>query len=177
MRQYSENFKRKIVQRMCMPGGPSRRTLAQDSGVSTTTLTRWKREAGTIRRMSKDDHSNALPKPEFVTQERSPADKLRLVVEAGGLSGEQLGAFLRREGLHEADLDEWREAMVAGLTPARPTSKHARSVELRRVRQLERELHRKDKALAEAAALNVLQKKVQDLWGDEDDDMKSRNGD
>jgi hypothetical protein len=159
---------------MCTPAGPSRRTLAQDSGVSLTTLGRWKLEAGTIRRMSKDDDSK-VPEPEFVTPGRSPADKLRLVVEAGALSGEHLGAFLRREGLHEADLDEWREAMVSGLAPARPQSKHGRSVEVRRVRELERELRRKDKALAEAAALLVLQKKVQDLWEDEDDDMKSRS--
>lgn len=79
------------------------------------------------------------------------------MLEASRLSEDELGAFLRREGLHEADLDEWRDAMIAGLKP--PPSKHARSQEARRVKQLEKELHRKDKALAEAAALLVLQKK------------------
>ncbi len=38
------------------------------------------------------------------------------------------------------------------------------------MRELERQLRRKDKALAEAAALLVLQKKAQALWGDADDD-------
>ena len=67
-------------------------------------------------------------------------------------------------------IEAGREAMIAGLKP--PPSPHARSVEARRVRALEKELRRKDKALAEAAALLVLQKKVQALWGDEDEDTK-----
>jgi transposase len=58
--------------------------------------------------------------------------------------------------------------MLGGLRP--PQSKHTRSLEARRVRELEKELRRKDKALAEAAALLVLQKKVQAIWGDADDD-------
>jgi hypothetical protein len=62
--------------------------------------------------------------------------------------------------------------MLAGLNPAK--GKH-RSPEARRVEQLERELHRKDKALAEAAALLVLQEKVQALWGDEDDDTEKES--
>jgi hypothetical protein len=98
---------------------------------------------------------------------------MRLVLEASRLSEAELGAFLRREGLHEAELDEWRDAMMSGLKPA--ASKRARSEEGRRVRELEKELRRKDKALAEAAALLVLQKKVRALWGDEDDDTKKGN--
>ena len=46
---------------------------------------------------------------------------------------------------------------------------------MRRVRELERELNRKEKALAEAAALLVLKKKAQAIWGDEDDDTDPRN--
>jgi hypothetical protein len=45
----------------------------------------------------------------------------------------------------------------------------------RRIRKLERELARKEKALAEAAALLVLKKKVEDLWEDEDDDTGEKN--
>jgi len=55
--------------------------------------------------------------------------------------------------------------MLEALSPQRKTSGDSR-----KVRELEKELRRKDKALAEAAALLVLQKKAQALWGDEDDD-------
>jgi hypothetical protein len=40
----------------------------------------------------------------------------------------------------------------------------------RRIKQLEKELQRKEKALAEAAALLVLRKKVQAIWGEQEDD-------
>ena len=45
-----------------------------------------------------------------------------------------------------------------------------KSPEARRIRELEKELRRKDKALAETAALLVLKKKANAIWGDEDDD-------
>jgi hypothetical protein len=90
--------------------------------------------------------------------------------ETAGLSGDELGAYLRREGLHEADLAEWRRTALAAL--GAPTKPQAGSNEARRVRELERQLQRKDKALAETAALLVLKKKAQELWGDEDDDTK-----
>ena len=169
VQEYSENFKRKMVQRMSGPTGRSATSLSRETGVSQATLSRWLHQARTIGGMTKKDEP-AMPQPELVRKERSPEDKLRLVLEGSRLSEAELGAFLRREGLHEADLDGWREAMIAGLKP--PPSPHARSVEVRRVHALEKELRRKDKALAEAAALLVLQKKVRALWGDEDDGTK-----
>lgn len=169
MREYSENFKRKMVQRMSGPHARSATSLAKETGVAQATLSRWLIQARTIGAMSKKDDRDA-PKPDLIQRERSPEEKMRLVLEANRLSDDELGAFLRREGLHQAELDEWRDAMIAALKPT--PSKHVRSQEVRRVKQLEKELHRKDKALAEAAALLVLQKKVQALWGDEDDDTK-----
>ena len=99
----------------------------------------------------------------------SPEDKLRVVRAAEGLEGVELGAFLRREGLHEADLAQWqKQAEQAAL--AALGGRRQRTAEQRRLRQLESELKRKDKALAEAAALLVLSKKVQELWGDDEGD-------
>jgi hypothetical protein len=102
--------------------------------------------------------------------EWKPEEKLKLLVQADGLEGEDLGELLRREGLHEADLAEWRRAALGGLGPVAKVAPG--SAEARRVRELERELLRKDKALAETAALLVLKKKVQEYWGDEDDSTK-----
>jgi transposase len=169
VQEYSENFKRKMVQRMSGPHARSATSLAKETGVAQATLSRWLISARTIGLMSKKDDRDGH-KPELLHKQRSAEDKMRLVLEASRLSDDELGAFLRREGLHQADLDEWRDAMMSGLKP--PPSKHARSQEVRRVRDLEKELRRKDKALAEAAALLVLQKKVRALWEDEDDDTK-----
>jgi transposase-like protein len=90
-------------------------------------------------------------------------------MEASRLRDAELGEFLRRKGLHEAQLTQWRQSALEALgggKPARPSS------ESRRVRELEKEVLRKDKALAEAAALLVLQKKIRSLWGDADDDTE-----
>jgi hypothetical protein len=106
-------------------------------------------------------------------EERSAEEKFRLVLESGALTDAELGEFLRRHGIHEADLAAWREAALGGLGVQPGAS--TRSSDARRVRELEKELRRKDKALAETAALLVLQKKVRAIWGDEDDDTKPGN--
>lgn len=172
MQEYSENFKRKMVQRMSGPHPRSATSLSKETGVSQATLSRWLSVAGRISGMSKTD-DRQTPKPDLLRRERSAEDKLRLVLEASRLSDAEMGEFLRREGLHEAEVHEWRDAMISGLKPA--SAKPGNSREERRVRELEKELRRKDKALAEAAALLVLQKKVRALWGDEDDDTKKES--
>ena len=88
---------------------------------------------------------------------------------AGDLEGEALGAFLRREGVYLAELEQWRKLAANALSG---TKKQAPSKELRR---LKAELARKEKALAETAALIVLKKKVAEIWGDEDDDTESKS--
>lgn len=102
----------------------------------------------------------------------SGAEKLRVVIAAQGLDEVALGALLRREGLHEALLTEWRAAAEAALG-ARVT-RAGPSPEAERIRDLERELRRKDQALAETAALLVLKKKAQAIWGDADDSTDPR---
>ena len=100
--------------------------------------------------------------------------------EGGWCSAYDLGALLRREGVHDAELEAWRAAVktaaVAALNGTTSNVAPARSAERKRIHELERELRRKDKALAEAAALLVLEKKLQALWGDGDDDTDTRSG-
>jgi transposase len=91
---------------------------------------------------------------------------------AQGLTAEELGALLRREGLHEAQLQEWRQAAAGALSGAAgealPSKERKRlAAAEKRVKELERELHRKEKALAETAALLVLEKKLQAMGWDE----------
>lgn len=82
------------------------------------------------------------------------------IVEAANLTDEQLGAYLRRKGLHETHLQQWRLQMVHGLGKrvSAPKSKGAQG-QTKKIRALEKELQRKEKALAETAALLVLKKR------------------
>jgi len=131
--------------------------------------------------MTKSKEHEAEEPARKVGRSRSPRDftpdeKLRLVQQAAVLDQAALGAFLRREGVHEVDLTLWRTQASDGALSAL-LGKRQRSQEQKRVRQLEAELRRKDKALAETAALLVLSKKMQALWGAlEDHDATDRSG-
>ena len=161
-----------MVERLSGPHAPSATSLAGETGVSQATLSRWLKGAATVApKMARRDKQ----KPPSTSSSKRPQDwpaeqKLALVLEAAAVPEAELGALLRSKGVHEAQLAEWREAATAGLRGPSKHDRKAASVEARRVRDLERELARKEKALAEAAALLVLKKKAQAIWGDADDD-------
>ena len=166
--KYSEAFKSKMVRKMASPGGPSANALAQDMGVHQSTLSRWLRQAARVEDMKKRGQSS---------RSWSAAQKLEAVLEAASLSEDDLGPFLRRKGLYRRDLEQWRGEMLKGLERPQPRRRpSSKTPEGRRIRELEKELRRKDAALAETAALLVLKKKVQAIWGAEDDDIPRRRG-
>lgn len=166
--EYPAAFKTEMVRKMIGPHGRSTRELARETGVHQTTLSHWKREAGKLEDMPGKNKKQKRP------ADKKPEEKLDLVLEASLLTDEEFGEFLRKNGLHEADLTRWREEALAGIGDRR--QERRRSSEVKRIRELEKELTRKEKALAEAAALLVLQKKARAIWGDEDDDTEPRNG-
>ena len=155
---------------MVGPQGLSANELSGKVGVHQPTLSRWLREAqgkvGSVKLGPFPPDASAPRRPE----DWSAEERLRVVMEASRLRDEELGAFLRRQGIHEATLVEWKAAVLDALGPQKKVSSDSR-----RVRELEKQLRRKDRALAETAALLVLQKKVQAIWGDEDDDTGKKN--
>jgi transposase-like protein len=173
---YSETFKHKMVQKMTGPNAASAGALAREVNVAQTTLSRWLRQAPAIDVDfdSNPDHGKrAVSRSPKRPEDWSPEDKMAAVLEASALSEELLGAFLRRKGLHEADVERWKAGMLAGVSGERPdkAKKRERAALNRRVRELEKELSRKDKALAETAALLVLKKKARQIWGDGESDI------
>ena len=177
--RYSEAFKAKMVQRMAGPAGRSASALAEEVGLPQVTLSRWLKQAGTVpavsKRKKRGKKTKAATGGAKRPQDWSAEDKLRVVFEAASLSDDELGEFLRREGLHEVQLEQWRQQAMEALGP-QPRRRAKASPESKRIRELEKELARKEKALAEAAALIVLKKKAQAIWGDEDDDTDPRSG-
>lgn len=167
---YTEGFKARMIERMAGPEGISATALSQEVGVSQSTLSRWLRLRPT-RRVGGMENEPEGPKG----KKRTAEQKLRLVLEASELSDEELGAFLRREGLHEAELKEWAAAATEALS-SKPKRKAKASREAKRIRELEKDLRRKEKALAEVTALLALKKKLEAMWGDGDDDTPTRSG-
>lgn len=177
---YSDMFKRKMVQRMSGPETISASALAKQVDVPQTTLSKWLRLAGAKAAyvFPNDPNRSAQVNPMKPRRpEEWPAEeKLKIVLEAQGLHDEALGVFLRQKGLHETHLERWRQQMIEGLQ-LKPAAKKPQTHpgDLKRIRALEHELRRKDKALAETAALLVLKKKVQEIWGDADENMSGKN--
>ena len=171
---YTEGFRSRMVKRMSGVERISACALCKETGVSQGTLSRWLRNARTLTGMGNGKHNKqgaAKSSPRWTV-----AEKLRMVVESAALSDEDLGAFLRREGLHQAQLDQWREAALDALADGEGNRRKKPSREAKRIKELEKELRRKEKALAETAALLVLKKKAQQIWGDEDDPTRTKNG-
>jgi len=171
--KYSEKFKARMIQRMTGARRISANALSKEVGVAQPTLSLWLREASRVGVVSDNDNDSPDRRPE----EWSPQEKMMAVLEARSISDGDLGGWLRRKGLKVAHLRQWEELMQeqasAVFSPREPKA----SVESRRrVKQLEKELGRKDKALAETSALLVLQGKMEALWAEEDDPTRQSSG-
>jgi transposase len=141
-----------MVEKLTGKDALSARRLAHDTGISQETLSRWLRDARSLP-LAMDKHP---PRKWTLDQ------KIRVLAEARKLTGDELGGFLEREGVLLAELEQWRLALDEEGRSSIATTK--------RIRKLERELARKEKALAEAATLLVLKKKVGHLYEEEEDD-------
>jgi hypothetical protein len=155
---FSLSFKQRMVERMTGRFPVSAKRLAKEVGVSQDSLSRWLREAGSVPDMPK------TPKTDEPRRPFSLDEKIRILAEARNLVGGELTAFLEREHLRLGELEQWRRALEGEATLPAAT--------IKQIRTLERELARKEKALAEAAALLMLKKKLQgmDLLDEDDDD-------
>ena len=179
---YPDVFKTAMIQKMTGPDPISAMALSKQVDVPQSTLSKWLRIAGDGPSYSFPINTREYTKmAEFTGPKRpndwSAEDKLKVVIEASSLDDEQFGAFLRSKGLHQTHLEQWCSQMLNGLQNGSSKKKSKpKNVDAKRIRALEKELNRKDKALAETAALLVLKKKVQEIWGDEDDPTAGSNG-
>ncbi len=134
--------------------------LSQEEGISRATLAKWRAEARAKGRFLPD----AKAGPEGWTS----ADKLAAVIETASMNEADLGGYCRRRGLYPEQLRVWREACERANDWERAAA-HRITRETKdagtRIQQLERELARKEKALAEAAALMILRKKAEAIRG------------
>jgi transposase len=151
-RAYSPAFRQKMVARLIGSDAVSALQLSRETGVRQQNLSRWLQEARSLPFMSSDPPA---------VRHWTVAQKARLLIEAAELKGEELAAYLEARGVTVAEFEQWRVALEG---------ERASVLAARRIRRLERELARKDKALAEAAALLVLKKTIESLYQDAGED-------
>jgi hypothetical protein len=157
--QRTEEFRRAAVEKFHHRGSRSVEEVALGLGVSSWSLYHWSKGYGSSEGMKK----NRRP------AERSVQEKLKAVIEFEGLEGEKQGEYLRREGLHSDHIAGWKKSMEAGLESGSvglsAVSRSEWAADKKRIKELERDLGRKDRALAETTALLVLKKKADLIWG------------
>lgn len=137
--------------------------VGEQFGTGRYNLAAWLKAAESRNEVRKPkQHLVAAATP---TDNRSASEKLRLLIEASSLSEEQLGEFLRREGLRDGDLERFRLEALGGLE-----GKVHSQQDRRQIQELERLNAKQAKRLHEAEVLLELQKKVHELWGAKDDD-------
>ena len=90
-----------------------------------------------------------------------------MVIEYEKLNEQDKGKYLREKGLHSVNIQQWEQQIIEGLDGRKSRKKDPRD---KKIKALEWELARKEKALAETAALLVLKKKAQEIWGDPEDE-------
>jgi transposase-like protein len=139
--------------------------LVRDTGIPKDTLYTWRskhRKAG----------GRAAVAPAS-GGELSSEEKFAVVIETAGLNAVELSEYCRHKGLYPQQIRAWRDTCRQAHDPAAAkTDREQLRRQTKAIKQLETELRRKEKALAEAAALLVLQK-VQALWEDPEDGKSS----
>jgi transposase len=160
MKHYPQELKDRLIVRMLAPNNESVTALARETQVPKDTLYGWRTAALGQVGAPTDEPASASP--------LSSDDKFAIVVDTSRLNAHELGEYCRTKGLFTQQVQAWRaRCSAANATgPSRAEQEQARD-QARAIRQLRTELQRKEQALAEAAALLLLQKKVHALWGED----------
>ena len=163
---YSLERKEAVLKKLVPPQSRSVREVSRQEGISDVTLYTWRRQA-----MGRGDREMRKGKGKLPEQWSAEA-KLAVVIATATLTEMELGQYCRKQGIYPEQAKGWRQACLDGQTAAMQRSQSERvqtQADKKRIHELERELHRKEKALAEAAALLMLRKKLQALWGEDGD--------
>jgi transposase-like protein len=158
---YPEEFKASIIAKMLPPNNVPVPHLVRETSIPKDTLYAW-------RSKHRKAQGNTLAQP--TTGELSSEEKFTVVLESASLNEVEIGEYCRRKGLYPQQMAAWRQSCLqANATVAPKVDRAELKAQSKQIKPLEAELRRKEKALAEAAALLVLQKKVQALWEDPED--------
>jgi transposase-like protein len=157
-KRYSKEQKQWAVKQLQAPINRTVAEVASKTGITEVSLRTWlaasRAEAGQSE----------------VQGKWSSAEKFRVVLETAPLSQEEVARYCREKSILAEQLQQWRQACEqanAGTVPSQERGAGGAAQE--RIRSLERELKRKTEALAETAALLVLRKKADAIWGTGED--------
>lgn len=167
-RKFSQAFKVQAVEKaLNRAEGKTILSVSESLGIGHSTLGKWLIKA--------KNNELVVTSINDINKEKRPHDlslkeRFDLVLKCSSLDGSEVSTLCREQGLYPHHIKQWELDFVNAKNNQGGVAKASETKELKKtIKKLERELHRKDKALAETAALLVLQKKVHDIWGENED--------
>ena len=163
--RYSPERKEAVLRKMMPPHNRTIRKLAKEERISEATLYNWRQQAR--------DKGLLMPDADTSPEGWAALDKFAAVIESASLTEAELAEYCRKKGIYPEQLSRWRIACEHANDWDRERNrqlKKEQNKDRKRIRGLEHELRRKERALAEAAVLIMLRKKVKAVWGDHEEE-------
>lgn len=164
MPRYSQERKATVLKKLLPPHNRTVVSVAAEEGIADVTLYNWLKQCR--------QQGVPVPGQSRTGDDWSAEARLAVVIETAPMSETELSTYCREKGLFPEQVQQWKEACLqgAGSQPARQKEAEANDRKYRKkIKRLEAEVNRKDKALAETTALLVLSKKLEALYGKDPD--------
>lgn len=163
-RTYTEEEKENLTKRMISPSNTSVAVVSRETGISESTLNGWKQKAIA---------ENSKIKTIKSSSELSSKEKFLIVIESYTFTEVQLAEYCRSKGLYVEQIRKWRESCITANGQQKYLAKDLKTEmqqDKKKINNLEKELHRKDRALAETTTLLVLRKKLDAILGEQEEE-------
>lgn len=147
MGSYSPERKAAVIARMLPPHSQSVYQISRQEGIPVNTLYGWRSQAGISTQAVANDDKRPL--------EWSQDARFAVIVETAPLSAHAVAEYCRRKGLYPEQIQQWKDEF---MQPSQREEEALIKKQQKEIQLLNREITRKDKALAEAAALLILEK-------------------
>jgi transposase-like protein len=161
---YSKEFKESVLKRLEPPTKDTPTSLSRELNIPRTTIYQW------IRKNNENNKNLNNNKP---ASKWTSEDKFYAVLETSTFTEVELAEYCRKKGIYVSELKEWKDQCIdanKGITEDPQELKTSLKEEKEKNKELEKELRYKEKALAETAALLVLRKKANAIWGDQEEE-------
>lgn len=164
-KEYSKEIKENVLRQLKPPINKSVKDIHLEMGIPRTTIYSWVAEA----RKKGQLIPNSAPANDDKWRKE---DKARIVIETYTMNEHELGEYCRKLGLYISDVKRWHQIFESSFTEKKPAKELVQELkqEKEKSKELAKELEYKEKALAEAAALLVLKKKIHSILRDPEED-------
>lgn len=161
MATYKKEMKEKLIKLMLPPENKSVKELVDQFGIHEQTLYKWRKEAKSKGVVYQDNSTSR--------QKYSKEMQLQIIIETSLLNVNDMSEYCRRKGIYTEEIEAWKKSIISGETDEQSKLKQELKEKDAELKSTKKELYRKEKALAEAAALLILKKKMHAIWDSEEE--------